>query len=200
MSRSTASATTAANWLWIAGPARRERGLIAAHSADRWIPSLQYHLREVEQQPVESFAKGLPFPDAHFDCVLLPGVVGAWEGFAQGTSARAMCAAAILECRRVLRSGGVLLVSGRNPLWYPSPSLPDFALRRTLNRAGFTSIREYFAEPSDSDPQTMIPACRSAAVAYERQERPTRGRAPRLLARLGLHAAAYPATVVLAFA
>ncbi len=200
MSRSVAQSTTAANWLWIIGPARRERGLIVADSADKWIPSLQYHLREVEQQSLESFATGLPFPDGHFDCVLLPGVVGAWKDLARGTSARAMCATAILECRRVLRSGGVLLLSGRNPLWYTSPSVPDFTLRRTLSRAGFTSIREYFAEPSDTDPQSMIPACRSAAVAYERQERPTRGRAPRLLARLGLHATAYPATVMLAFA
>jgi hypothetical protein len=61
-------------------------------------------------------------------------------------------------------------------------------------------VHEYFADPSDLMPRAIIPACRSAAMAYERQERALRGRAPRLLAAVGLHSMIYPARLVLAFA
>jgi SAM-dependent methyltransferase len=245
-----ACAAAAVNWLWLAETEGRDRALVIAEEGDSWRTALRRHFLSVENLTLSAlrmsdgstsgvssrpnFSPRLMFDDQSFDCVLLPGFIGSWNLVAPGVPRGVIRAAIIRECRRLLRRGGVLLVSGRNPQWYgglqeggpnsecsqlPEPSgdgllaairrrarqvvvpLPwDVYLADALTKGGFESVHTYFADPSDMVPRAIIPACRSAAMAYERQDRTMRGRAPRLLTAVGLHALAYPARLVLAFA
>lgn len=249
MSTSACSAA-AVNWLWLADTEGRDRALVIAEVGDGWLAALRRHFLSAEHLTLSAlrpsvlsrsgvssrpnFSPRLPFDDESFDCVLLPGFIGSWNRVAPGVPRGVIRAAIIRECRRVLRRGGVLLVSGRNPQWYggvqergpnaecsqlpePAVSGPLAAIRRRLRRVavplpwdvrladaltkgGFETVHAYFADPSDLVPRAIIPACRSAALAYERQDRMLRGRAPRLLTTVGLHAVVYPARLVLAFA
>jgi hypothetical protein len=179
------------NWIWISSSARRERVLVVTETRDGWTECLQPHFRRVERCDVASLVGVLPFGDGSFDHVLLPGMLGNW---------RRARSAAIHECRRLLCPGGLLLVSGANPQFYTAPSFADFTLTFALSRAGFGRVHRYFAEPSDNAPVAIFAGTRAAYVAYERQERATRGRARRLLATIGLHSVAYPARFILAYA
>ncbi len=239
----------AMNWLWLADTEGRERALVVSESGDGWTAALRRHFAAVDRltvttlhdalctthQPADRMQSALlPFDDAQFDCVVLPGFIGSWQRIAREMPGRVVRARIMRECRRVLRTGGLLVVSGRNPQWYgmtddrraprgcselaerangePGPPLPigqrhkvfpsaaDLRLSNVMIDAGFDRVQQYFADPSDLMPSAIIPACRSAARAFEQQEHTLRGRAPRLLTAAGLHAMAYPARIVMAFA
>lgn len=194
------SGAAVVNWLWLASTPRRERALAISLEDDTWADHLRRHFAQVEERSPEILTAPLDFEDQAFDCVAIPGVIGLWTRMAPQTPARVTRASILGECRRVLRRGGVLLLSGRNPQWLGEHSVADLALGRAISKAGFLSVREYFADPSASTPHAIIPACRSAALAYERQERALRGRSTRLLAAVGLHAVVYPGRLVMAFA
>ena len=73
--------------------------------------------------------------------------------------------------------------------------------RRVLAGTGFSETRAYFVEPSSGDVATVVPACRRAACAYERERLPhsnVRWRA--WWAAGGLYELLYPAVFVLAIA
>jgi SAM-dependent methyltransferase len=128
--------------------------------------------------------------------------------------------AALTELRRVLRPGGVLFLSGQNARCHKAwlrtrsgdsahrgsgggagASLRLRAAKRVLARAGFSETRAYFVEPSVGDVATVVPACRRAAVAYERDRFP-RTNVPwrALCAAGGLYELLYPDAFVLAIA
>lgn len=211
----------AANWLWLADTSRRDRALLVAQDPDYWGAILRRYFGALDHLSLGElrsiFAgsgkaakspavdRALPFDSASFDAVVLPRLLGNWNLIAGRAEYAGARAAILRECRRVLRSGGVLVVTGANPQWYAGVHvarswMSDLWLRSAMIGAGFADVREYFADPSDLAPRSIIPACRTAAVAFERQERTMRGRGPRLLVGLGLHAMAYPARITMAFA
>jgi hypothetical protein len=112
----------------------------------------------------------------------------------------------------------VLFVSGPNARWHRAllrwraaewsqfvqsdrsgGSLRLGAARRALANAGFSETRAYFVEPSAGDVATVIPACRRAVLAYERERLP-RSKVPlrALWAAGGLYELLYPDAFVLA--
>ena len=103
------------------------------------------------------------------------------------------------EMRRIVSDRGVLVLTGPNRQWYGRmPSGADLLLTAAVKSAGFGTVRTYLAEPSDLAPHSIVPSSRAATLAFERHEHTQRGRAPRLLATLGLHSLAYPARILLA--
>jgi SAM-dependent methyltransferase len=133
----------------------------------------------------------LPLEDGSVDCVISTDLVNRWSESRQSPFRDARFVAVLAELRRVLRPNGVLFLGGRNARWYrawllsraqewtssrqPLPSrpfLPVAAARGALAGAGFSEIRAYFVEPSLTDPLTVVPATRRAALAYERSRWP----------------------------
>lgn len=133
----------------------------------------------------------LPYEDGSVDCVISTDLVNRWSASRQSPFRDARFVTVLAELRRVLRPNGVLFLGGRNARWYRSwlmlraeewasarqapcsrPFLPVGAARGALAGAGFSEIRAYFVEPSITDPLTVLPATRRAALAYERSRWP----------------------------
>lgn len=124
----------------------------------------------------EPFA--LDYPDESFDCVTLHGTLEARDrGPFTVESSRARDMRILREARRLLRPGGWLYVATSNPLWYGRVRHPFLLARgvRVLHRAspafvaaaGFADVRTLYAFPTHERPQALIPATRSAALAFE---------------------------------
>jgi hypothetical protein len=137
------------------------------------------------------YSRQLPYEDGSVDCVISTDLVNHWSESRQSPFRDARFVAVLAELRRVLRADGVLFLGGRNARWYRSwlllraedwasgrqppytrPFLPVGAARGALAGAGFSEIRTYFVEPSITDPLTVVPASRRAALAYERSRWP----------------------------
>jgi hypothetical protein len=202
----------AANWLWLTDCEARDRALVVAEPNDGWRAVLSRHFIDVdrvsaatcrsflEDSPiVDGGGAWLPFLDGSMDCAVLPGVIGTWRAIAGKTPPPQARQRVLREMRRIVSDRGVLVLTGPNRQWYGHvPSTSDLLLTAAVKSAGFRTVRTYLAEPSDIAPHSIVPSSRAAALAFERHEHTQRGRAPRLLATLGLHSMAYPARIVLA--
>jgi len=109
--------------------------------------------------------------------------------------------------RRLLHDDGLLFLSGPNALNLKrllagenGHALHVSATSKALARVGFSDIRAYFAETSDDNVGTLIPASREAVLWYERRERLPRPRLPlrALWAAGGIYEWLYPNAFVLA--
>lgn len=202
----------AANWLWLTDCEARDRAFVVAEADDGWNAVLARHFVEVnrmsaaacrsvlEDSPlVEGGGAWLPFLDGSVDCAVLPGVIGTWRIVAGKHPLPLARRRVLREMRRIVNDRGVLVLTGPNRQWYGRmPSSADMLLSAAVKSAGFNTVRTYLAEPSDIAPHSIVPSSRAAALAFERHEHTQRGRAPRLLATLGLQSMAYPARIVLA--
>jgi hypothetical protein len=202
----------AANWLWLTDCEARDRAFVVAEPNDGWGAVLSRHFLEVERMSaatcqsvlddsplVDGGGAWLPYLDGSIDCAVLPGVIGTWRPIAGKAPIPLARQRVLQEMRRIVSDRGVLVLTGPNRQWYGRmPSTSDLLLTAAVKSAGFRTVRTYLAEPSDIAPHSIVPSSRAAALAFERHEHTQRGRAPRLLATLGLHSMAYPARIVLA--
>lgn len=134
-------------------------------------------IANVEAAVVETF-DALPYADESFDCVALHGTLGARDGglLTRG-SPRQRDDLLLRECRRLLRPGGWLYVATANPAWYGGARRPLGLMRsmRAMHRlspafiasAGFDPVQAYYAFPTHEEPQSLVPAMRAAAIAFE---------------------------------
>jgi hypothetical protein len=185
---------------------------VVAEPNDGWGTVLSRHFVDVdhlsatecqsflEDSPiVDGGGAWLPFLDGSVDCAVLPGVIGTWRKIAGKTPLPQARQRVLREMRRIVSDRGVLVLTGPNRQWYGRmPSTADLLLTAAVKSAGFHTVRSYLAEPSELAPHSIVPSSRATALAFERHEHTQRGRAPRLLATLGLHSMAYPVRIVLA--
>jgi SAM-dependent methyltransferase len=173
------------------------RGLAARFERVEQIPvvALQKIAASVDARSDNSaqlpYARQLPYEDGSVDCVISTDLVNRWSESRQSPFRDARFVPVLAELRRVLRADGVLFLGGRNARWYRAwlllraeewasarqapctrPFLPVGAARGALAGAGFSETRAYFVEPSITDPLTVVPASRRAALAYERSRWP----------------------------
>jgi SAM-dependent methyltransferase len=220
--------TGAANWLWLAPRAGRSRALVIGEIPLLYERGLSAHFEQVENLPVASLHYAAPvepkanhsanllYEDASVDCVVSTDLVNAWPASRRSPFRDPRFVAVLTELRRLLTPGGVLFLSGPNARWYRAllrrgvgewgrfvrsghtgPSLHLGAARHALSRAGFSETRAYFVERSVGD--AVIPACRRATVAYERERLPRTNVSLRALwAAGGLYELLYPDAFVLA--
>jgi hypothetical protein len=162
----------------------------------------------------------LAFGEGSMDCVISTDLVHGWSGSRQSPFRDPQFVAALTELRRLLRPGGVLFLSGENARWHRAllrgraeeparngrggrtgAALHLGTARKALAGAGFSETRAYFVEPSVGDIATVVPACRDAALAYERERLPRTNVPWRALwAAGGLYELLYPDVFVLAIA
>ncbi len=160
------------------------------------------------------------FGEGSMDCVISTDLVQGWSDSTQSPFRDPQFVAVLRQLRQVLRPGGVLFLSGENARWHRAllrwrvrerarngnagrtgATLHLATARRVLAGTGFSETRAYFVEPSAGDVATVVPACRRAARAYERERLPRshlRWRA--LWVAGGLYQVLYPDVFVLAIA
>lgn len=218
-----------ANWLWIAPDVGRECVLAIGDLTSSYVRGLSTRFARIETIPVSSVQRliacadssgceRLPYDDGCVDCVVSNDLVNTWSASGQVPYRDPGFLAALSELRRVLRPGGVLWLSGPNARWYRT-RLPWAsrngratdrkrrerrvfqvnAVRGALATVGFSETRAYFVESSVDDLVAVVPACRRAAVAYERERWPRATLPARTWwAARGLHELLYPDAFVLA--
>lgn len=160
------------------------------------------------------------FGEGSMDCVISMDLVRGWSDSTQSPFRDPKFVAVLQQLRRVLRPGGVLFLSGENARWHRAllrwrageharsapagrtgAALHLGTARKVLAGTGFLETRAYFVEPSAGDVATVVPACRRAARAYERERLPrTNVRWRALWAAGGLYEYLYPDVFVLAIA
>jgi SAM-dependent methyltransferase len=219
----------AANWLWFAPSVGRSNALVIGDITPSYLRGLSTHFDRVEKLPVASLHRAVAPPDSKasagtllydngsMDCVVSTNLVNAWPESGHSPFQDHRFVAALTELCRVLRPGGVLFLSGPNARWHRAlrwraaqwgrfvqsdrsgGSLRLGAARQALARAGYSETRAYFVEPSVGDVANVIPACRRAAMAYERERLPRTSVPLRTLwAAGGLYELLYPDAFVLA--
>ena len=219
--------TGAANWLWLVPRAGRSRALVIGEIPPLHKRGLSAHFEQVESVPVTSLhdatldSKGnhranLLYEDASVDCVVSTDLVNAWPASRRSPCRDPRFVAALTELRRLLTRGGVLFLSGPNARWHRAllrrgvgewsrfvrsghtgPWLHLGQARNALTRAGFSETRAYFVERSVGD--AVVPACRRATMAYERERMPRTNVSLRALwAAGGLYELLYPDVFILA--
>lgn len=126
------------------------------------LRALYDHVEDLECAPDGRLGESLPFADAAFDAVTAYGCIPG--------------RAALGECRRVLRPGGLALVAVRNRWWYgrsraawrAAPgAVGGPGLARALRRAGFRTVSTYLVAPGLADPRMLVPATPSRVAAVE---------------------------------
>ena len=220
--------TGAANWLWLAPRVGRSRALVIGEIPPLYKRGLSANFEQVENVPVASLhyaatldskanhSAKLLYEDASVDCVVSTDLLNAWPDADHSPFRDPRFVAALTELRRLLTPGGVLFLSGPNARWHRAllrrrvgewspfvrsghtgPSLRLGQARSALTRAGFSETRAYFVERSVGD--AVVPACRRATVAYERERIPRTILSLReLWAASGLYELLYPDAFVLA--
>ena len=220
--------TGAANWLWLAPRVGRSRALVIGEIPPLHKRGLSAHFKQVENVPVASLHYAAPldskanhsanllYEDASVDCVVSTDLVNAWSTSRHSPFRDPRLVAALTELRRLLTPGGVLFLSGPNAKWHRAllrrgvgewsrfvrsghtgPSLHLGPARNALARAGFSETRAYFVERSVGD--AIVPACRRATMAYERERMPRTNVSLRALwAAGGLYELLYPDAFILA--
>ena len=220
--------TGAANWLWLAPQVGRSRALVIGEIPPLYRGGLSANFEQVESVPVTSLhdaatldSKGnhranLLYEDASVDCVVSTDLVNAWPASRRSPFQDMRLVAALTELRRLITPGGLLFLSGPNARWYRAllrrgtgestrfvrsghtgPLLHLGQARNALTRAGFSETRAYFVERSVGD--AVVPACRRATMAYERERMPRTNVSLRALwAACGLYELLYPDAFILA--
>lgn len=155
----------------------------------------------------------LPYADASVSCVIIRmGSPEPGAGLAQPRSTPRL-ATMFAECRRVLRPGGCLYVGFKNAYWIShlldrifhrsdGSAQPGVAeIRAALRSAGFADVHAYFAQPSLTDPRSIIPAVAAAVARHEAMQTVRSGRAVLrpTVARSPLRRVLYPAHICLAY-
>jgi hypothetical protein len=211
-----------ANWIWLAPVAGRACALVIGDLALPYRRGLSAHFDRIEHLPIESLQHAvresngrnpgtalstLAFDDRSVDCVISKDLIRLWPTSKGRPYRDAGFLAALTELRRLLHDDGLLFLSGPNALCPKrllagenGHALHVSAARKALARVGFSDIRAYFAEASDDNVGTLIPASRQAALWYERRERLPRPRLPlrTLWAAGGMYELLYPDAFVLA--
>jgi SAM-dependent methyltransferase len=211
-----------ANWIWLAPVAGRACALVIGDLAPPYRRGLSAHFDRIEHLTIESLQHAmressgrnpasphstLAFDDRSVDCVISTDLIKQWPSPTGRPYRDAGFLATLAELRRLLRDDGLLYLSGPNALCPKrllagenGHALHMSATRKALARVGFSDIRAYFAETSDDNVSTLIPASRQAALWYERRERLPRPRLPlrALWAAGGMYELLYPDAFVLA--
>lgn len=220
--------TGAANWLWLAPRVGRSRALVIGKIAPLYRRGLSANFEQVENVPVAllhcaagldpkaNHSANLLYEDGSVDCVVSTDLLNAWSDTDRSPFSDPRFVAALTELRRLLTPGGLLFLSGPNARWYRAllrrgagdpgqfvrsghtgPLLHLGQARNALTRAGFSETRAYFVERSVGD--AVVPACRRATMAYERERMPRTNVSLRALwAAGGLYELLYPDAFILA--
>ena len=208
----------AANWLWFAPAIGHTSALVIGDISPSYLRGLSPHFERIERIPVASLYRAVVrsdprapgsirfvFGEASMDFVIATDLVSGWSDSGRSPFRDPRFVAALTDIRRLLRPGGVLFLSGHNARWHrrllrrQGPGLRLGEAKRALMRAGFAETRAYFVEPSVGDVAAVVPACRQAAVAYERERAPRHGVPWRALWAAGaLYESLYPDAFVLA--
>ena len=103
------------NWLWLVDLARWERALDVQGGIGTATAALSRHFAAVQYvdgtQSLVEFARArFPYGSGTFDCVVWDGALGRRVTGVATADPRAVLAAVLAECRRVLRPGGCLYV------------------------------------------------------------------------------------------
>ena len=195
------------NWVWLARIDRFERAVDIGGN-DAHATGLEGHFASVVRLPRAAASGAIPVADAAADCVALRVML---DDLAPGDSGDGP-AAALSECRRVLRDGGCVSFGFENGRWLSraprrraaeatAAGLTVSRVRALTAAAGFSSVDLYYADPAFDAPTALIEPTGEAAHAFE-AEKPMRSRlgvARPFLARAGLHGILYPAYLGIAY-
>ncbi|HKE84491.1 MAG TPA: hypothetical protein VKB50_12095 [Vicinamibacterales bacterium] len=205
------------NWLWFAPAAGRACALVIGEITPPYRRGLSTRFDRVERIPLTTLQRvavsdesgashaRLTYDDGTVDGVVSVDLVTTWSHVHRSPFQDPQFGVVLAELRRLLRPGGFLFLSGPNPRWHRTLLRRDTSeralsglnlrdARAAMAGAGFSETQAYFVEPF-----SVVPACRRAAFAYERQRWPrTHAFMRGLWAAVGLHDLLYPEAFILA--
>jgi hypothetical protein len=186
-------------------PASHEQGLATRFNRIDKISVSCLHKLSAAAPSNGSTDNKLMYEDGSIDGVISNDLVNQWPVSERSPFRDPRLLAVLSECRRLLRPGGFLFLSGRNARAHGASRRAGACLalgeaRRAFARVGFSDNRTYFVEPSVVDAvAAVIPANRAAALAHERQRLPRSDVAMRMLCALtGYYERLYPDAFILA--